>query len=212
MLPVPGTSSADAAGELLRSIVHELRQPLGAIESIAYYLGLILPHEDEKIRDQLARLRDLVDQCNWILASGLQLADPTPAAPVTLDVEELITQAVSSRPPLADTPPVLNLAESPTLVRLDPGRGRALVENLLALFQHLADEAHPVRLQTSPSADGGVSLELATSAPGYRSESTLGAGARLSLASARKLVAEQGGSLECSVDPESGIRLRVMLR
>src|ERR1700686_10155 len=78
----------------LQMIAHELRQPLSAIESIAYSLGLILPPGDDRARGPVARLQQLVEQSNWILICGLQLADQTPLAPVPLDLQQLIRQAI----------------------------------------------------------------------------------------------------------------------
>src|SRR5579863_2746085 len=87
------TSSAAVA---LETIAHELRQPLSAIESIAYYLSLVLPRDGGPARDQAVRLQQLVEQSNWILASALQLADLTPLAPQLVNLEELVTQAVAA--------------------------------------------------------------------------------------------------------------------
>src|ERR1700687_3801334 len=105
MSSVTGTQSTPgvaASADMLRAVAHELRQTLGTIESIAYYLSLVLPRENEKIQEQLARLLQLVEQSNWILSSGLRLADPLPVSPELIDVEELITQAVSERATAGD--------------------------------------------------------------------------------------------------------------
>jgi len=75
----------DAADDLLGTLAHDLRQPLSNIETIAYYLSMILPPGDAKIQAQLARIRELVEQSNSILSSALELP-PAPASgpqPVT---------------------------------------------------------------------------------------------------------------------------------
>src|ERR1700693_691269 len=74
----------------LQTLAHELRQPLSAIESIAYYLNLALPRDSHPARKQARRLQQLVEQSNWILTCALQLADTTPLAPRPLDLEALI--------------------------------------------------------------------------------------------------------------------------
>lgn len=198
----------------LEMIAHELRQPLGTIESIAYYLGLVLPRGDDRARQQVIRLQQLVEQSNWILTCGLQLADQTPLAPQPLDLEELITQTISARTSRGDPQPRLELSGALPLVRLDPGRGRALIENLLALFLQVASEVHPVRLRTAAAeagGAGGVLLEISTAAPGYRSETALGPGSALGLECARRIVDAHGGSFAVDVDPVSGIHLRAVL-
>ena len=203
----PRNSSPPAIA--LETLAHELRQPLSAIESIAYYLGLVLAKDDHRAREQVSRLRQLVEQSNWILSSGLQLADETPLAPEPLDLGELITQAVASSGWQGDPQPQLDLGEL-RLVHLDPGRGRLLLENLLTLFRQLSSHAHPMRLATT-QAESGVCLDISTSLPGYRSESSLGPGCMLSLASARRVVAAHRGTCDFEVNPVTGIVMRVVL-
>ena len=194
----------------LQTIAHELRQPLSAIESIAYYLSLVLPRDSRPARTQVSRLQQLVEQSNWILTSALQLADTTPPAPQPLNLEELITQTLTSRAAHGDPLIYLELAGGLPLVNLDPGRGRALVENLLTLFRQLSSDLHPVRITTSAGA-GGVSLGIATAIPGYGSEVLLGPGCSLSIQSARRVVEAYGGTFSIQVDAASGISLKVVL-
>lgn len=207
----PSATSEEVARDVLPDIAHELRQPLSAIESIAYYLTLVLPQGDDKVHLQL---HQLVEQSDWILSNGLHLAEPLTISPEVLDFEELLTEVISSRGWPPDCLPRLELAGNLPLVRIDPGLGRALVGNLLVLFRQLATERHPAILRTARTLDkvcGGIALEMETAAPGYGSEASLGPGGTLSLESARKIAGAHGGSLECIVDPMAGIRVRVML-
>ncbi len=50
---------------LSEEIIHELRQPLGVIDSLAYYLELT--SVDEKVYTHLAQIRAMVSQANGIL-------------------------------------------------------------------------------------------------------------------------------------------------
>jgi signal transduction histidine kinase len=207
--PVTESASQLSQENVLHAIAHEIRQPLSTIESIAYYLSLSLP-VDDKHREQLARVQQLVEQSSWILSSGLGLADSRPAEPETVDLEELIKRSISARPASIDPRVKCDFAASLPLVQLDPVYGRALVENVLGLFRQLATEAHPVRLRTSAFANG-VAMELSTSVPGYRSIGSLPPGSALCLDCARRIAAMHGGSLIHSIDPAIGIRVRVML-
>ena len=197
--------------ESLRSIAHELRQPLSGIESAAYYLTLVLPRGDEKIQKQLAKIRLLVEQADWILGNGLQLADLAPMVPETVDLEELLLQAVADIDVAGQKLMRLELRGDLPLVRVDPARSRALVENLLLLVRQVATPVHPVVMATSLRDEGGVCLELSTTVPGLNAMAGLGPGAALSLESARLIAEAHGGALEYSADPVHGIRLRVML-
>lgn len=50
---------------LSEEIIHELRQPLGVIDSLAYYLEITAA--DEKICTHLEKIRAMVSQANGIL-------------------------------------------------------------------------------------------------------------------------------------------------
>ena len=52
----PEAQSSVAAVDF-ETIAHQLRQPLSAIESIAYYLSLVLPRDGGPAREQAARLQ-----------------------------------------------------------------------------------------------------------------------------------------------------------
>jgi len=194
----------------LQTIAHELRQPLSAIESIAYYFSLALPRDSWPARKQARRLQHLVEQSNWILTCALQLADNTPLAPQPLNLEELVIQTVNSRTTQGEPRIHLELAGGLPLVNLDPGRGRILLENLLTLFRQLASDPHPVRVTTA-AGESGVSLGIACAIPGYRAEASLGPGCSLSLQSARRVVEGHGGSFNIQVDAVSGVSLKVVL-
>jgi K+-sensing histidine kinase KdpD len=205
----PNTQSSLTA-VALETIAHELRQPLSAIESIAYYFSLVLPRDGGPVREQAWRLQQLVEQSNWILTSALQLADPRPMAPQLVSLEELIIQAVTARALHNDPAIRLDLAQELALVRLDPGRGRALLENLLLLFRQLSSDLHPTCLTTS-MAEGRACLGIATAAPGYRSETSLGPGCGLSIECARRVIEAHGGTFSIHVDAASGVSLKVVL-
>ncbi len=105
----------------------------------------------------------------------------------------------------------MELAGNLPPVHLDPGRARALVEGLLMLFRQIATAVHPATVRTGVRSEGGVLLEIASSAPGYRSEGALGPGSALEIGSARRIAESHGGSLECLVDPATGVCFRALL-
>ena len=205
----PDTQASSPAVDL-QTIAHELRQPLSAIESIAYYLSLALPRDSWPARKQARRLQHLVEQSNWILTSALQLADETPLAPQPVNLEELIIQTVNSNTVPGEPRIHLELAGGLPLVNLDPGRGRTLLENLLTLFRQLASDLHPVRVTTT-AGEIGVFVGIACAIPGYRTEASLGPGCSLSLQSARRVVEGHGGTFSIHVDAASGVSLKVVL-
>ena len=60
-------TSVSLSEELVRDLVHDLRQPLSSIEAIAYYLEMTLPAEQIQARLYMRRLQELVDQTSSVL-------------------------------------------------------------------------------------------------------------------------------------------------
>lgn len=60
-----GGQLAGASPAALDELVHEIRQPLSTIESLAYYLELTI--SDERIRLHVERIQAMVAQTNRIL-------------------------------------------------------------------------------------------------------------------------------------------------
>jgi nitrogen-specific signal transduction histidine kinase len=56
--------------ELVRELIHDLRQPLSSIEAIAYYLEMTLPPELIQARLYMRRLQQLVDQTSSVLGDA----------------------------------------------------------------------------------------------------------------------------------------------
>jgi nitrogen-specific signal transduction histidine kinase len=62
---VPRAEHPGASASQLQELAHELRQPLGTIESIAYYLQIT--SSDEKLNAQLGLIQALVTEASTIL-------------------------------------------------------------------------------------------------------------------------------------------------
>jgi signal transduction histidine kinase len=204
-------AAVSSSQEVMQTIAHELRQPLSAIESTAYYLGLIVPRGDGRAQVHLTRLRQLVEQSNWILCCGLELADDTPPSLERVDLAAFLTETAVPASALAILKPALDLPCDLPPVHLDRARGRALVTNVLTLFQQLSESTHRIQVKTERDGDG-VALDIAVNAPGRSSESALGAGSALCLSSVRRTVDAHGGLLIVTVHPIDGVRLRIVLR
>lgn len=207
---------------LVETLAHELRQPLSAIESTAYYLAMVLPPGEKRAQEQAARLQRLVEHASWILSCAVQLEDEAPLAPESVDLEELITQTAASRSAGGHAPPRMILAGNLPSVKLDPGRGRALMENLFGMLGRAS--ARPVCVQTSRLSrfpfhvvlEFTVDLSSEVSSPSLSTdecddelESCLGAGASLGIESARRIVESHEGSFKIDFDPARGVHVRI---
>jgi signal transduction histidine kinase len=183
-----------AAEPVIRTLSHELRQPLSAIESIAYYLQLALPGCDPKIADQLARLRALVDQSNWILSDALLLAQQGSVHPEALDLDEMVSEFVMDESFCEGPHPSfdLNLASIP--VWMDYQQARQMVKNVCRLFRLAARPNSVIQIQTRVLPNGSVLLKAQAAGPVIEQDD-MPAGTSLSLACLQKIAEENSASL-----------------
>ena len=65
--PIPNRTQ-----EAIFNLAHDLRQPLSAIEAIAYYLEMTLPVDQLDARQHLARLQELVVHSDAILSDAVK--------------------------------------------------------------------------------------------------------------------------------------------
>lgn len=144
---------------ILRTLTHELRQPLGTIESIAYYLELAIPDVEPKVKEQLHRLRDLVAQSDGILRDALALAQPVNARPAHVDIDELLEEFAAPHF-------VLNLGAEPAWV--DYLQARKLIETLSNLFGHTTKQGPAVEVTTRVMPSGSVLVRM--TGPGLSQE------------------------------------------
>jgi len=54
--------------EILHSLVHDLRQPLGNLEASLFYLDMVLEHPSDRVRDQMRLMERQVAHAAQLLA------------------------------------------------------------------------------------------------------------------------------------------------
>ncbi len=217
---LPQPPQQHEAKSLMRHLAHELRQPLSTIESIAYYLQMVLPAHEDKALQQVDKLQELVEQANGILADAVYLLQAAVLRPALFELNEVVIDCVED-PSFPQTKRFsLDLAEELPPVRLDPCQGEHLIRSILmaALSHSTTDQAIPVRTSAGPH---GASLEVLCSdaqlAEGdLRSMMEpfchrLRGQSSLSLASARRIAEVHGGSVQIQRCELGGFSIRVTL-
>jgi len=219
--PLADPSVAPAADldahSIVRQLAHDLCQPLSTIESIAYYLDIVVPRQDDRVRQQVDKLRQVAQHASWILSDAVHFVQASPSAPQTLDLNELtidaLREAMGGGHPWLQT----DLCDCSPLVRIDVEQGRHMLRNALLLFGQLP--CARVALTTERAGDEvvlsisatGVELthdELAPLLGSLSSEIPTGFG--LGLASIRRIVETHSGRVKLTVAPESQLSLRVV--
>jgi len=216
--PVDREAGSNDVAAVVRHLAHELRQPLSTIESIAYYLEIVLARHDGRTRQQLEKLQRLVHQANWILSDAVHYLQASPARPQLLDLDEMVSQAVVEWAKGERIPVHMELSSQPTLVRLDPEQAKHLVCNVLTCFRQLASSQPRLTVRIG-SRPGEYLLEFCAEGVDCRVQelrsmfepfgSHLPAGCGLSLASVERIVESHGGRVELVSTPSEGILLVV---
>lgn len=217
-----GAATTTDPAAVFAKLVHELAQPLGTIESIAYYLRMVLPTDDQRTHEQLRKIEDIVASMNGTLTDAVHFLRPAPLHPEVIDLHALLHEALAERGGsgacLESKPEFrLELPAEPALVKVDPGQGRHLVRSLLSLFRAFTGRCQHVIVRTIRREPGQVTLEF--SAPGLeitREEmehlfAPFGDGFRdgagLTLASARQIVESNGGRISARSDDGRSLSL-----
>ncbi len=215
----PGDPSpCDVAG-VVSHLAHELRQPLSTMESIAYYLEMILGCKDARVRVQVDKLRQQVQQMDWILSDAVHFLQASPPRPQVVDLSELISETVATLAREDQIEVSVEVAEEPELVRMDLVQARHLLSNLLTFFRRLSPVSRSTRLR-SWSAGPEVVVEVETRAAVFSEAELhamlqpfsphLPAGSGLALASVQRIVEIHGGRMDLQSDPDTGTLLRLV--
>ena len=203
--------------EVVRQLSHELRQPLSTMESISYYLSMVVPRHDLRVRQQVEKLQQLVEQMNWVLADAVHFFQAMPPNPQLIDLNELVSETItneqSAQPPLQ-----VSLCESVAMVAMDPAQARHCVQSLIGLVRKWAHGE--VRVTTQRV---GAEMHLRVAAPQLRIQSAEAslifepfrphapAGAGLAFASVRRIAEANGGRAEVHLNEPKGVTVSVEL-
>ena len=88
------STTASDPREILKNLIHDLRQPLGNIENSAYFLDLLLSSAGPQVKEQLRAIEHQVEQAARLLAEAAAEVFP-PRRPVESEREVLVNAAAS---------------------------------------------------------------------------------------------------------------------
>lgn len=208
--------------QLLYSVAHELRGPLGVLENA---LDILSVDYAELSTDQFAaitgsarrtagRLRTLME--DLLSAGSIQAGrfrvDPSPVA-----LEEILAEAIDSVAPLMEErSQTVELSLTPELsVRADRRYARQVLTNLLGNASRYGANGTPIRISAEPR-DGQVRVAVEDKGPGISKETQVhlferfyrtraeGPGIGLGLAIAKGIVEAHGGRIGLESEPGRG--------
>jgi signal transduction histidine kinase len=207
-------------GQLVGSIGHELRNPLGVIETSLFILkGRPMAATDERATKHLERIGEQVTLANRIVTDLLDMIRDRPLKREPLRLDEVWKDALTSvHAPAGVSIRAEGLEGLPTL-QGDPGQMRQVFVNLLENAVQAVGETGSVMLSASAGPDK-VELALEDSGPGVSDTirrrifeplmTTKARGIGLGLPLVKRILERHGGSIAYA--PREGLGARFVLR
>lgn len=187
-------------GQLIGSIGHELRNPLGVMESSLYILRGRLPPGDERAEKHVVRIEQQLGIANAIISDLLDMIRESPLAAESVRLRDVVeAAALQLRLPVA----LETLANVPE-VRGDPMQLRQVLVNLLQNAQQAAGPSGNVMVEVEITP-GHVAVVVSDSGPGVDASvrarlfeplvTTRQKGIGLGLALVKRIVERHGGTV-----------------
>ena len=203
-------------GQLVGSIGHELRNPLGVMESSLYILRGRMAADDARVKKHIDRIGEQLGIANSIISDLLDMIRDKPLMAETVKLRDVVEAAANL---LHMTPELAPLAGLPE-VRGDPSQLRQVFVNLLQNAQQAAGPGGAVTIDTE-ATETQVAVGVADTGPGVDASvrarlfeplvTTRQKGIGLGLALVKRIVERHGGQVGFEARAGGGARFTVRL-
>jgi len=199
-------------GQFAASIGHELRNPLGVVESSLYLLrqGLRAEAEAPQVKKHLDRIGSEVVRANKTIHDLLDLARNRPPQKRPTSLHELVDSAAEA----ALLPAAMTLhtaVPADLVVTIDPDQIRQVLTNLMTNASQALKGRGQLWIEAEAAPDGGVRVRVRDDGPGIPAEdrsrvfealyTTKAKGSGLGLALCRRIMEAHGGTIEIENRP-----------
>ncbi len=207
-------------GQMAGSVGHELRNPLGVINSSIYYLRLVLPDANEKIKQHLDMIENQVHVSDKIIGDLLGFARVTSVKRETVVVSDLVKRVLERFPVPATITLALEIPDSLPRVVVDPLQMEQVLGNLVTNGYQAMKEAGNLTVSANQQEEM-VAIAVRDSGSGITPENmqklfeplftTKAGGIGLGLAVSKKLAEANGGRIEVESEAGKGSTFRLVL-
>jgi PAS domain S-box-containing protein len=118
-------------GQMAGSVGHELRNPLGVINTSIYYLKMVLPEASEKIKQHMDIIEKQVHISDKIISDLLNFSREVSSEPKAVSIKELVQRTLVRFPPPRTVELRLDLPEDLPEVYADPQHMEQVLGNLV---------------------------------------------------------------------------------
>jgi len=192
--------------DVIRHLTHELRQPLSALESIAFYLQMTIGGGAGDVSVQVDRLQQMVDSLNWVVSDVIHLMHMTPPNPESVNIHELTEEV------LAESWISEGLTFQQDLDPEMPGAWadleqlRHLLRSALQFLRRSAAEPREVAVSGTTSA-ASFQLMMRTNAPAVVPEELFNPLEPNQLLTCRRIAENNGGRFRAEKDGQGRLSL-----
>jgi signal transduction histidine kinase len=146
-------------GQLAGGVGHELRNPLGAIKSAAYFLNMVLEKPEPEVKETLEILEKEVGTSERIISSILDFARPKPPTRRKVDVNSVLQEALSHTTVPGNVEVVSQLDEMLPMIMADPDQLGRVFGNLVSNAIQAMPQGGKLIVKTSASLRRERSVE-----------------------------------------------------
>ena len=219
-------------GQLTATVSHELRNPLGVIQSSAFYVESKLSDVDEKITKHLKRIEEQVGLCDSIVGDLLEYTRGSLSEKFKGDLNTWLERVLNEISIPDEVSVVRELYPGLPMVPFDRDKLQRVVINLVNNAVHAVidrqerwqEEKGPYQPQVKVATfkvEDGVCIEVEDNGIGMDEETgrqafeplftTRARGTGLGLAIVKKIVEEHGGSVSLKSEPKRGAKATVVI-
>ena len=204
-------------GQLAGGVGHELRNPLGVITNALYYLRMVTPDADDKVKKYLGMIETETHNAEKIISDLLEFARTKSVERQPTAVSDLIKRALLRRPTPMNVNLSVNAPEGLPPVFVDPRQIEQILENLIVNAYQAMPDGGKLTFTVKPRKKGKLqylSIHVKDSGIGISSEdltkifeplfTTKPKGIGLGLAVCRKLAEFNGGTIHVESEPGKG--------
>ena len=208
-------------GQFSGSISHELRNPLGVIDSSAYYLKTKLKDADEKVQEHLDRIKSSVVSATTVIQSLLNLTRMKEPHLTRLELTPITSQAIATSKVPVTVKVIQDFSDQEILVNGDGEQLRMAFKNIVNNAVDAMDDKGTLTVRVGMTADGKGEVSFVDTGPGIASEnldkifqplfSTKAKGIGFGLSIAKMIVDKQGGTIEAESELGKGATIITQL-
>ena len=208
-------------GQFSGNISHELRNPLGVIDSSVYYLKTKLKDADSKVLEHLERVKSSVSSATAIIESLLNLTRMKEPQLERLNLAAITADTTATAKVPAAVNIVQDFPEQGVPVDADGAQLRMAFKNIIKNAVEAMDNEGTLTVTAHTTADGKAEVSFADTGTGITVEnlesvfqplfSTKARGIGFGLSIVRMIIDKHGGTVEAKSEPGKGATIIIRL-